>query len=163
MRFDTYIQSIQNNRPRGSERTHYPTFKNLLDNQAASLEAIIEEKGNKAGVPDFTIRRRDLLVGYVEAKDVGLDLNPVEKTEQLQRYRESLNGNLILTNYLEFRWYVEGKVRLTAVLAEIIGNEITLCNPDKTIELLEEFLNYSGAAINSPEDLAKQMARLTKS
>ncbi|MEG4799895.1 N-6 DNA methylase [Microcoleus sp. ARI1-B5] len=163
MRFDTYIQSIQNNRPRGSERTHYPTFKNLLDNQAASLEAIIEEKGNKAGVPDFTIRRRDLLVGYVEAKDVGLDLNPVEKTEQLQRYRESLNGNLILTNYLEFRWYVEGKVRLTAVLAERTGNDITLCNPDKTIELLEGFLNYSGAAINSPEDLAKQMARLTKS
>ncbi len=163
MRFDTYIQSIQNNLQRGSERTHYPTIKNLLDNQTASLEAIIEEKGNKAGVPDFTIRRRDLLVGYVEAKDVGLDLNPIEKTEQLQRYRESLNGNLILTNYLEFRWYVEGKVRLSAVLAERIGNEITLCNPDKTIELIEGFLNYSGAAINSPEDLAKQMARLTKS
>ncbi|MCY7384267.1 MAG: N-6 DNA methylase [Microcoleus sp. CAN_BIN18] len=163
MRFDTYIQSIQNNLQRGSERTHYPTIKNLLDNQAASLEAIIEEKGNKAGVPDFTIRRRDLLVGYVEAKDVGLDLNPVEKTEQLQRYRESLNGNLILTNYLEFRWYVEGKVRLAAVLAQRTGNEITLCNPDKTIELIEGFLNYSAAAINSPEDLAKQMARLTKS
>jgi len=163
MRFDTYIQSIQSNLLRGSERTHYPTIKNLLDNPAASLAAIIEEKGNKAGVPDFTVRRRDLLVGYVEAKDVGLDLNPVEKTEQLQRYRESLNGNLILTNYLEFRWYVEGKVRLTAVLAERIGDEITLCNYDKTLELIEGFLNYASAAINSPEDLAKQMARLTKS
>ncbi len=163
MRFDTYIQSIQNNLQRGSERTHYPTIKNLLDNPAASLAAIIEEKGNKAGVPDFTVRRRDLLVGYVEAKDVGLDLNPIEKTEQLQRYRESLNGNLILTNYLEFRWYVDGKARLTAVLATRIGDEITLCNSDKTIELIEGFLNYTGAAINSPEDLAKQMARLTKS
>ncbi|MGB8691602.1 MAG: N-6 DNA methylase, partial [Microcoleus sp.] len=163
MRFDTYIQSIQSNLVRGSERTHYPTIKNLLDNPAASLAAIIEEKGNKAGVPDFTVRRRDLLVGYVEAKDVGLDLNPIEKTEQLQRYRESLNGNLILTNYLEFRWYVDGKSRLTAVLATRIGNEITLCNSDKTIELIEGFLNYTGAAINSPEDLAKQMARLTKS
>jgi predicted helicase len=163
MRFDTYIQSIQSNLLRGSERTHYPTIKNLLDNPAASLAAIIEEKGNKAGVPDFTVRRRDLLVGYVEAKDVGLDLNPIEKTEQLQRYRESLNGNLILTNYLEFRWYVDGKSRLTAVLAKRIGDEITLCNSDKTIELIEGFLNYTGAAINSPEDLAKQMARLTKS
>jgi predicted helicase len=163
MRFDTYIQSIQSNLQRGSERTHYPSIKNLLDNQAASIAAIIEEKGNKAGVPDFTVRRRDLLVGYVEAKDVGLDLNPIEKTEQLQRYRESLNGNLILTNYLEFRWYVDGKSRLTAVLATRIGDEITLCNSDKTIELIEGFLNYTGAAINSPEDLAKQMARLTKS
>lgn len=163
MRFDTYIQSIQSNLQRGSERTHYPSIKNLLDNPAASLVAIIEEKGNKAGVPDFTVRRRDLLVGYVEAKDVGLDLNPVEKTEQLQRYRESLNGNLILTNYLEFRWYVEGKVRLTAVLAKRIDDEITLCNSDKTLELIEGFLNFAGAAINSPEDLARQMARLTKS
>lgn len=163
MRFDTYIQSLQSNLQRGSERTHYPTIKNLLDNPAASLAAIIEEKGNKAGVPDFTVRRRDLLVGYVEAKDVGLDLNPIEKTEQLQRYRESLNGNLILTNYLEFRWYVDGKSRLTAVLATRIGDEITLGNPDKTLELIEGFLNYTGAAINSPEDLAKQMARLTKS
>lgn len=163
MRFDTYIQSIQSNLKRGSERTHYPTIKNLLDNPAASLAAIIEEKGNKAGVPDFTVRRRDLLVGYVEAKEVGLDLNPIEKTEQLQRYRESLNGNLILTNYLEFRWYVDGKTRFTAVLAERIGDEITLCNSDKTLELLEGFLNYTGTAINSPEDLAKQMARLTKS
>ncbi|TAE97810.1 MAG: N-6 DNA methylase [Oscillatoriales cyanobacterium] len=163
MRFDTYIQSIQSNLLRGSERTHYPTIKNLLDNPAASLAAIIEEKGNKAGVPDFTVRRKDLLVGYVEAKDVGLDLNPIEKTEQLQRYRESLNGNLILTNYLEFRWYVDGKSRLTAVLATRIGDEITLCNSDKTLELIEGFLNYTGAAINSPEDLAKQMARLTKS
>ena len=72
MRFDIYLQSIQNNLPRGSERTHYPTLKNLLDNPAAELEAIIEEKGNKAGIPDFTVRRRDLLVGYVEAKDVKL-------------------------------------------------------------------------------------------
>ncbi|TAG95737.1 MAG: N-6 DNA methylase [Oscillatoriales cyanobacterium] len=163
MRFDTYIQSIQSNLLRGSERTHYPTIKNLLDNPAASLAAIIEEKGNKAGVPDFTVRRKDLLVGYVEAKDVGLDLNPIEKTEQLQRYRESLNGNLILTNYLEFRWYVEGKVRLTAVLAERNGDSILLRHPDKTIELIEGFLNYTGTPINSPEDLAKQMARLTKS
>ncbi|MEG4810761.1 hypothetical protein QUA82_26160 [Microcoleus sp. F8-D3] len=100
MRFDTYIQSIQSNLLRGSERTHYQSIKNLLDNPAASLAAIIEEKGNQAGVPDFTLRRRNLLVGYVETKDVGLDLNPVEKTEQLQRYQESLNGNLILMNYL---------------------------------------------------------------
>jgi predicted nuclease of restriction endonuclease-like RecB superfamily len=120
MRFDAYIRSIQSNYSRGSERTHYPALKNLLDNPSVGIDAAIEEKGNKAGIPDFTVRRRDLLVGYVEAKDIGLDLDQVEKTEQLQRYRESLD-NLILTNYLEFRWYVEGKQRLKVILAQIVG------------------------------------------
>jgi hypothetical protein len=43
---------------------------------------------------------------------------PVERSEQLQRYRESL-GNLILTDYLEFRWYVGGAPRLTTRLARV--------------------------------------------
>ncbi|NET58479.1 MAG: N-6 DNA methylase [Symploca sp. SIO2E6] len=163
MLFTSYIQSIQSNLQRGSERTHYPALKNLLDNLTAGINAVIEEKGNKAGIPDFTVRRRELLVGYVEAKDVGLDLTQIEKTEQLQRYRESLNGNLLLTNYLEFRWYVDGKLRLKAVLAEQVGGEIQLKDTVKVTELIEAFLNHKGAVISSPEDLAKQMARLTKS
>ncbi|MFM7369057.1 MAG: hypothetical protein ACKO2Z_14965, partial [Sphaerospermopsis kisseleviana] len=62
------------------------------------------------------IRKRDLLIGYVEAKDVGVDLANIEKTEQLERYREShIGANFILTNYLEFRWYVDGKMRLKTI------------------------------------------------
>jgi hypothetical protein len=87
MSFDTYIWLIQNNLQRGSEYTHYPALKNLLDNPSAGIEATIEEKGNKAGIPDLAVRRRELLVGYVEATDVGLDLNQVEKTEQLKCYQ----------------------------------------------------------------------------
>lgn len=79
MPFDAYIRSIQSNYARGSERTHYPALKNLLDNSAVGIDAAIEEKGNKAGIPDVTVRRRDLL----------------------KRYRESIS-NLILTNYLGF-------------------------------------------------------------
>lgn len=162
MPFDAYIRSIQSNHARGSERTHYLALKNLLDNPVIGIDAAIEEKGNKAGIPDLTVKRRELLVSYVEAKDIGLDLNQVEKTEQLQRYRESLN-NLILTNYLEFRWYVEGKQRLKVILAQQVGDQIQLNDTNTTAELIDAFLNYTGATISSPEDLAKQMARLTKS
>lgn len=108
--FDAYLKSIQNNLQKGSERSHYPALKNLLDDSEKGIDAVIEEKGNKAGIPDFTVRRRELLVGYVEAKDVGLDLDQIEKSEQLQRYLEAF-PNLVLTNYLEFRWYVNGKRR----------------------------------------------------
>jgi predicted helicase len=162
MLFDTYIGALQKNLQRGSELLHYPALKNLLDNPAAGIETAIEEKGNKAGIPDFTVRRRDLLVGYIEAKDVGLDLDAAEKTEHIQRYRESLNGNLILTNYLEFRWYVEGKQRLKAVLAQRGGDEIQVSDTAGVAALIEGFLNYTGTPISTPENLAKQMARLTR-
>lgn len=164
MDFSRYIQSLKKNLQLGSERTNYPALKAILDNSAQEIEAFIEEKGNKAGIPDFTVRRRDLLVGYVEAKDIGLDLDVIEKSEQLERYRESF-ANLILTNYLEFRWYVEGKKRLTAFLGERYKNTLQFVDVSQqrsTAELINSFLNFTGETITTPEELAKQMARLTK-
>jgi type I restriction-modification system DNA methylase subunit len=163
--FDTYLKSIQKNLQKGSERSHYPALKNLIDDPLHGVDAVIEEKGNKAGIPDFTVKRRELLVGYIEAKDVGIDLKQIEKTEQLQRYLEAF-PNLVLTNYLEFRWYVEGKCRQTEVLADLSTNsgdgKLQIKNADKIAALLDQFLNYSGEIISKPEDLARQMARLTK-
>lgn len=163
MNFETYLRSLQKNLQRGSERTHYPALKTLLDYPSEQIEASIEEKGNKAGIPDFTVRKRELLIGYVEAKDLGIDLSTVEKTEQLERYREShIGANLILTNYLEFRWYINGKLRLKTVLGEQVNHQIKLIDSEQTNQLIQGFLNYQGEIINNPEDLAKQMARLTK-
>ena len=159
--FDVYLKSIQKNLQQGSERSHYPALKGLLDAPDDGVDAVIEEKGNKAGIPDFTVKRRELLVGYVEAKDVGLDLDQIEKTEQLQRYLEAF-PNLVLTNYLEFRWYVNGKRRQKEVLADRNANKLQAKDSDKIAALLDQFLNYTGEIISSPEDLARQMARLTK-
>ena len=159
--FDAYLKSIQKNLQQGSERSHYPALKGLLDAPDDGIDAVIEEKGNKAGIPDFTVKRRELLVGYVEAKDVGLDLDQIEKTEQLQRYLEAF-PNLVLTNYLEFRWYVNGKRRQKEVFADRNANKLQAKDTDKIAALLDQFLNYTGEIISSPEDLARQMARLTK-
>jgi len=159
--FDAYLKSIQNNLQQGSERSHYPALKNLLDDSEKGIDAVIEEKGNKAGIPDFTVRRRELLVGYVEAKDVGLDLDQIEKSEQLQRYIEAF-PNLVLTNYLEFRWYVNGKRRQKEILADRSENKLQVRATEKMAALLDQFINYTGEIISSPEDLARQMARLTK-
>lgn len=159
--FDAYLKSIQNNLQKGSERSHYPALKDLLDDSEKSIDAVIEEKGNKAGIPDFTVRRRELLVGYVEAKDVGLDLDQIEKSEQLQRYIEAF-PNLVLTNYLEFRWYVNGKRRQKEILADRNENKLQVRATEKIVALLDQFINYTGEIISSPEDLARQMARLTK-
>lgn len=159
--FNGYLQNLEKNRAKGSERSHYPTLKDLLDDPDQGIELVIEEKGNKAGIPDFTVKKRQLVVGYIEAKDIGLDLDKIEKTEQLKRYQEAFS-NLILTNYLEFRWYVNGKRRLKQNLAQNRDNQLHLQDPEKTATLLDQFLNYTGEIISRPEDLAQQMARLTK-
>ena len=51
-----------------------------------------------------------MTLGYIEAKDVGKDLDEVKRSDQMKRYFSAL-PNLILTDYLEFRWYVEGEHR----------------------------------------------------
>ena len=156
-----YLKELRKNLSQGSERSHYPALKNLIDGLGDGLDAVIEEKGNKAGIPDFTVKRRGLLLGYIEAKDVGLNLDNVEKTEQLKRYRDAFS-NLILTNYLEFRWYVDGKCRIRTSLAQLKGDQLELTNQEQAQSLLDQFINYQGEMISSPESLAAQMARLTK-
>ena len=163
--FTHYLQSLQVNFQRGSERSHYPTLKALIDDSMTGINAVIEEKGNQAGIPDFTVRKNGQLVGYIEAKDINKNLDIEEKTEHLERYRESSVGqNLILTNYLEFRWYVDGKLKQTAAIAYlkkdiIIAHEMT----EEVVQLLQLFLGYRAKDIDSYYDLAKLMADYTKS
>ena len=38
------------------------------------------------GAPDFRIINNKLATGYVECKDIGINLDEVIKTEQLKRY-----------------------------------------------------------------------------
>ncbi len=79
------------------------------------ISATNEPKHIECGAPDFVIRKGVITVGYIEAKDIGVSLDATEKSEQLKRYLKSLT-NLILTDYLEFRWYVDGEKRLSARL-----------------------------------------------
>ena len=69
---------------------------------------------NQAVIPDFTVRKNNQLLGYIEAQKIGENLDKIEKTEQLQRYLESSIGeNLILTNYLEFHYICTSKFSRT--------------------------------------------------
>ncbi|MFM6340772.1 MAG: N-6 DNA methylase, partial [Dolichospermum sp.] len=161
---NNYIQDLQENSQRGGERSHYPSLKRLIEGLMMGINARIEEKGNQAGIPDLTIRKNERILGYIEAKDINIDLTKIEKTPQLKRYLESNIGyNFILTNYLEFRWYVNGECEKTADLATLEKGEIILVDDLKPItELLQSFLNQKAKDINNYYDLAKEMAAYTK-
>ena len=98
-----------------TEHTHRPALKALIEGLTSGTTATNEPKHIECGAPDFVVRKGSITIGYIEAKDIGKSLDEAEKSEQLSRYRDSLT-NLILTDYLEFRWYVDGEPRLSARL-----------------------------------------------
>ena len=115
--FNSYIQILQKKLAAGdaTEHTHRSALETLVESLVSGITATNEPKHIECGAPDFILRKGSVTVGYIEAKDVGENLDKAEKSEQLKRYRDSLT-NLILTDYLEFRWYVDGEKRLSARL-----------------------------------------------
>ena len=111
----SYIHDIEKALAAGdaTEHTHRPALKAFIEDFSAGVVATNEPKHIECGAPDFILRKGSVTVGYIEAKDTGKSLDEAEKTDQFKRYRDSLT-NLILTDYLEFRWYVDGDCRLKA-------------------------------------------------
>lgn len=62
------------------------------------------KQGNK---PDFVVLKNDVPILYIEAKDIGASLDKIEKSEQMARYYGYTN--LVLTDYVEFRFYRNGE------------------------------------------------------
>src|SRR5690606_31700284 len=116
------------------------------------------------GAPDYILTRGLIPLGHVEAKDIGVDLDKIERSEQLGRYRESL-PNLVLTDYLEFRWYVSGELRLTASLPRPGKDGRIKWNADAASEvsqLLGQFIQSDIPLKSTPHDLATRMAGLAR-
>jgi len=147
---------------RATEHTHRPALKGLIESLVPGVRATNEPKRVECGAPDFILRRDGLSIGYVETKDLGKSLDEAEDSGQLQRYKKSL-PNLILTDYLEFRWFVDGQLRDSARLGRIgKGGKIL---PDKkgideTTQLLKLFLESRPQPITTPRDLSERAAKL---
>lgn len=136
-------------------------LKTLLAND---ISVTNEPKRQKCGAPDYILTRRKIDIGYIEAKDVGRDLDRVEKggkdDDQWQRYTESLD-NLILTDYMEFRFFLRGARTDTVRIAEIAGGKIHALpeNFAKFEALIQDFSTYTTQTIKSARQLAEMMAK----
>ncbi len=106
-----------------TEHTHRPALVQLIQHLQPDARVIHEPKRIACGAPDIAVQRTlggvPFTVGYIETKDVDVSLDEAERSEQLMRYRTAL-PNLILTNYREFRWYVEGELRRKATLTPLL-------------------------------------------
>ena len=176
--FRDYVKELHASVSQGNatEHTHRPALQTLLESAADGIVATNEPKRVECGAPDYSVSRKrgGLTVGYVEAKDIGTNLADIERDSgrvspstpngrQFKRYRESL-PNLVLTDYGEFRWYVDGQRRAIVTVAEPDANGRPLLRRDgiaETDDLLSDFLSHNPAPIASPQELAQRMARLT--
>ncbi|MCX6343586.1 MAG: N-6 DNA methylase [Armatimonadetes bacterium] len=161
-----YISKIRSALAAGNatEHTYRAALQSLVEGLKSGITATNEPKRHACGAPDFVITARRVPIGYIETKNVDEILDKVEKTDQLRRYRESL-GNLILTDYLEFRWYVGGEHRLTARLGRVDSHGKLKEDKEgieKVRELLSEFLVTQTPTVGSPKELAQRMAHLAR-
>jgi len=145
-----------------TEHSYRHALKTLIESIEAGIIAINEPKRIDCGAPDYVIKRGEITVGYIEAKDIAVNLNEIEKSEQLKRYFKSLS-NLVLTDYLEFRWYVNGDMRLSARLGT--PTKDGKIKRDKegiaaVASLLDNFLSHTAEKVGTPKELAGKMARM---
>jgi len=160
--FQLYFKNVEVNLASGyaSEGSHYPTLKALLESLGDEVVVTSLPHRIECGAPDFIITKGSATIGYVEAKDIGKSLDEAEKSEQLQRYLGSLT-NLILTDYLEFRWYVDGECRLKARLGEPARDgkiRRDKAGAQGVAELLGGFLSHRAERVGTPKELAERMA-----
>ena len=168
----TYLKRIHNIYMEGNfrEESFYSSLEELLKNVSQffskdDLKIRTLPRKTEVGIPDFRIHKNGEIIGYIEAKLPDANLQVEEKSEQLQRYRNAL-PNIILTNFLEFRLYRNGKLidsveicRLEALqgLKPPIPK-----NEDSFFDLLNKFYSFSTPEIRSANELAVVLARKTK-
>jgi predicted helicase len=160
-----YLAALRRNLRGGdaTERTHYRALQDFIESLSPGVEAKAELSRIECGAPDFHVKKRGLLIGHIEAKDVGADLHEAEESEQIkQRYRPSLT-NLILTNFLEFRWYVRGDHRKTVALGRLDSQGKIRSSAEggqEAIALLKDFLSHKPQGAVKAKELAVSLARL---
>ncbi len=109
--FDAYTKSItaKFSHKETSEMGYRTDFEILLKEIFSKINVKRidhDAKAKEGNKPDYIILKYDIPILYIEAKDIGIDLNKVEKSEQMTRYFGY--SNLILTDYVEFRFYRNG-------------------------------------------------------
>jgi predicted helicase len=168
--FAEYIREIRKSLEKGdsTEHTHRTALEALLEACGKDIDATNEPRRIACGAPDFNITRKGVPVGHVETKDIGVNLDEMERGkgpngEQFKRY--STLPNWILTDYLEFRWYAAGEKRLTVRVADLDGKgrlKITTDGDEKLEQLLTAFYREPALTVGTAKELAQRMAGMTR-
>ena len=165
MTIENYIDNINQRYKLGNatEHTFRGDLQQLIESVVPEIRATNEPKRQSCGAPDYILTKKDIPVGFIEAKDIGdKDLEGKKKSvnkEQFDRYKASLD-NLIFTDYIDFHLYNDGVFITKIAIAEITEKGIVpLPQNFATFEnLIKDFCTHIGQNIKSSKKLAEMMA-----
>ena len=167
--FDRYLNALRATPiDEKTEHTDQAALESLLNalREAHAPNASVQHEPKRAGdkgSPDFRLSRNGMVVGYVEVKTIGENLDRTLRSDQITKY-VTLSPNIVLTDYLHFIWVREGKV----VAREQIAHESDVMPgarggplPDRAAAveaLLRGFVSSAPEGIGRAEDLALALA-----
>jgi predicted helicase len=165
MTIENYIDNINQRYKLGNatEHTFRGDLQQLLESLVPEIRATNEPKRQSCGAPDYILTKKDIPVGFIEAKDIGdKDLEGKKKSvnkEQFDRYKASLD-NLIFTDYIDFHLYNDGEFITKIAIAEITEKGIIALpqNFASFENLIKDFCVHIGQNIKSSKKLAEMMA-----
>ncbi|UAM96845.1 DNA methyltransferase [Polaribacter litorisediminis] len=157
-----YIANLIKRFASGISREH--SYRGDLETLIRTLVTTVEITNEPANVtdcgnPDYVITRAKIPVGYIEAKDVGKDLNSKSYKEQFNRYKNALD-NLIITDYIWFQFFQNGILVHEIKIGEV-ENGIIKPIPENYAQfenLLQDFCTHISQTIKSSKKLAEMMA-----
>ena len=143
-----------------SEHTFRKDLEDLINALVPAVNVTNEpSQVTDCGNPDFLISKKDIPIGFIEAKDVGKDLGARQYKEQFDRYKAALD-NLIITDYLRFQFYVNGERIHEVCVGELVAGVVQAHDSEfeRLADLLRDFCVYVGQTIKSAQRLAMLMA-----
>ncbi len=154
--FSDYLRRLSEIDERGNarEESFYPCLVDLLARYAehagrSGIHVTTVPRRTERCLLDFQVwHGRHRIVGYVEAKRPGANLDAAETSEQVERYKQTF-PNLILTNFLELRLYRQGKPAARADVRR---------EPD-ALALLDLFFDFEAPRRHGAASLAAGLAR----
>ena len=165
MTLESYVDNLNQRYKLGNatEHTYRGDLQQLLETLLTDVRVTNEPKRQSCGAPDYILTKKEIPVGFIEAKNIGdKDLEGKSKSvnkEQFDRYKASLN-NLIFTDYLDFHIYHDGVFITKIAIAEVIDNQIKPIteNFETLTNLITDFSIHKGQTIKSSKKLAEMMA-----
>jgi hypothetical protein len=159
--FERYLLLLRQDRAEKTEHSDRGALETLLNKAAEAagpgIRIIHEAKrAPGSGAPDFKVMKSAMILGYVENKTVGENLDQILKSDQIARYK-ALSNNIVLTDYLQFIWIKDGKVNGRALIASPDDLEGKAKKPrEDRVKAVSDLLR--GFFSTAPEGRAQQLA-----
>ena len=134
-------------------------LRTLAEDANPHITIIHEPKRDRAGggAPDFKVKLGEAILGYVETKSIGADLDAALQSEQLAKYKQ-LSGNLILSDYLEWIWLRDGQITRRERLGELGENRLDPDRADRVAGLTAGFLSTPPKKLGDARRLSAALA-----